>query len=455
MPIGIADRAGALASFLQSQHRPLGAVICLLVIPLLPFLLVGLQDKGPSAQVRGIATRMARLLFLVYGATYVAIMVSNVVHPGEWDFPISWLNGYVGAHRLNFYDPDSYRRLAGALTTLTAGQVKYVISVGFHFPPPTIFLFLPLGFFDIHTAYFLWYLFTIGVAVLDVALLSRLFLGGTQQGTLLAAVLLLVLRPAMSTVWFGQTNFLILLMLLLLYRDRDTLRGGAWLAFGTLVKPMFALMVLYSVIGRRWRALGGAALVLTLLSLLTVAVFGWDTFAAYFGHNPVTRMPSDVYTEGVNQSLLAEILRRTQYDFSHGSPLTHPLFVVLVAGLSAITAWLVHRAHSAGDDDLALALTVPFALLIYPGTLAHYSVDLLVPLLVVWSRRHDVPGGVRAAVAFLTIEYVLMNADGSFAIVANALAWCGVAAVEGSRRLWIDPGTRPPLAPRPSARHPS
>ena len=450
--MGIVSHFVSLAHFLQAQHGFLKIAICLMAIPLIPLLLIGLQEDSASVRMRRLATCIASVLIFAYAAFYAATMAANIAFPPQWDFPISWLNGYVAAHGLNFYDPDNYRRLADALPA-TGDLSRFVISVGFHFPPPTIFLFLPLGFFDIHTAYLLWYGFMVGVLVLDIMLLARLFLGGTPSGMLLAAVLMLMLRPVMATVWFGQTNFLIVLMLLLFWQDRKAMRGGAWLALGVLIKPVFGFMILYAVMGRRWRALAGAALTLTVLSLLTVGVFGWETFASYFAHNPVTRMPTDVYTESMNQSLLAEILRLTHYDFSEGSPLMHRLFVVLAAGLIATTAFLT--SHESGDDDLSLALTVPLALLVYPGTLAHYSVDLLVPLLAVWSRRRELMGGVVGAVAFFTIEYALLNAADSLAIAANAVAWSAVATLEVSRILRIDPAVRIAWGVRSPASDPS
>ncbi len=442
----------AFAHVVQAQHRTLKLAASLVAVPLIPLLLVGLQERPPSARARRLAAFLAGGLICACVALYGATIGANIAFPPQWDFPISWLNGYVAAQGLNFYDPESYRRLADTLPA-SADLSRFVISVGFHFPPPTIFLFLPLGFFDIHTAYLLWYLVMIGVFVLDVVLLARLFLGGTASAIVLATALTLMLRPALATVWFGQTNFLILLMLLLFWRDRNAARGGVWLALGILIKPVFGLMSLYPVIRRQWRTLWCATVVLGILSLLTVALFGWETFASYFAHNPVARMPTDVYTESMNQSLLAEILRLTKYDFSDGSPLTHPLFVVLAAGLIAATALLA--LHRSANDDLALALMVPLALLVYPGTLAHYSIDLLVPLLAVWSRRRELPGGVFAAAAFITFEYAVLNTADSLAIVANLVAWFGLAIVQAAYILHAQPVLRFAWQPRPPASNPN
>jgi len=440
----------ALAHMLQELHKPLAYLIFVLGIPLVPLLLVWFQDDRPSPRAR----RVAWGAIVVYGATYGVVMASGVAHPPEWDLPISWFNGYVAAHGLNFYDPENYRRLSGALP-LTPALISFVISVGFHFPPPTIFLFLPLGFLGIKTASVLWYVVMSGVIALDVGLLARLFLGGTASGRLLAAALLLLLRPAMATVWFGQTNFFVVLMLLLFWRDRATLRGGAWIALGLLIKPVVAVLLLYAVIARRWRAIVGTGVVLAVLSALTIAVFGWDTFATYFGHNPVQRMPAEAYTESINQSLLATVLRLTGYDFSHRSPLLCPPFVFLVASLTATTTWLVHRASTSGDDDLALALTIPFGLLVYPGTLAHYSVDLILPFLLLWSRRRTLPWGPTGVIAFLTVEYAIINVSVELAIIGNTVAWLGVAAVQTSRQWGPESAARATASARPPAAHPS
>jgi len=295
----------------------------------------------------------------------------------------------------------------------------------------------------------------VAAIVLDVVLIAKLFLPDTRYARSLAAALLLLLRPAMATVWFGQTNFFLVLMLLLFWHDRARFRGGAWVALATVIKPIGAVLLLYAVIARRWRAIVGTGVVLGVLSLVTIAIFGWDTFATYFGHNPVSRMPTDVYVERINQSLLATVLRFTEFDFSHGSPLLQPLFVVLAGTLAVATTALVYRAWASGDDDLALALTIPFGLLVYPGTLAHYSVDLIVPFAFLWSRRRTLPGGPAAAVAFVTVEYALLNSSVGLAIAGNAIAWVWLAMLPSSGVARSAEPARAALTPGPSAAHPT
>ncbi|HUK63692.1 MAG TPA: glycosyltransferase family 87 protein, partial [Dongiaceae bacterium] len=344
-----------VAQFLQSRHRELGELVCVGVLPLIPLLLAGLHAGRNDVRVRRFALRAAVAVVLFYAGVYTAIIASNVVHPQDWDLVTYWLYGLVAAHGVNFYDPEHYRRLSDGIAT-SPEIVAFVVNVGFNLPPPSIFLVLPLGWFSLHTASVLWYVPLVATAAVDVTLLTRLFVGRSRAATLFVAALVLALRPAMATAWFGQTNFLVLLLLLLFWRDRDTLRAGVWFGLGMLVKPVFATLGLYVVIARRWRVAAGAAGVLAALSLVTIAVFGWETFATYFVNGPVTRTPFGAYTEEINQSLLAVILRATHAEPTPGSPVTHPLFVAVGLTLVAITTWRVHRAHHAGDDDLAVAL---------------------------------------------------------------------------------------------------
>jgi len=81
-----------------------------------------------------------------------------------------------------------------------------------------------------------------------------------------------------------------------------------------------AFLGLYLLLRGRWRIIFvsvGAAVVLCLLSML---VFGTNTFFSYFTSNPMSRLPAFIYNEADNQSLLALILRTTQYDISAHSP---------------------------------------------------------------------------------------------------------------------------------------
>jgi hypothetical protein len=68
------------------------------------------------------------------------------------------------------------------------------------------------------------------------------------------------------------------------------------------------------------------------------------------------------------------------------------------------------------------------ALLVYPGSLTHYSVLHAIPILAVWARFGSAKGTALAAGMFVCIDYALVNAPGGQLILAaNLFALCALA----------------------------
>lgn len=405
----------------------------LLVPVLVPLLLT--SERRSSADTRAASEGLVAAVILVFGAAALRIMLHNVADPPEWDFPFFWLNARVAFLGLDFYEPEHVLRLARA--TFAASDAV-TSQLPFKYPPPTMLLFLPLGVFTMKTALACWYVLQSLALVLDVILLRRLFSKGAGWfGLALTAALVLVHRPVLVTLIVAQTNFLVLLMVLLYWRDRTTARSGVWLALGAMVKPLVFLVLLHPLARRQWRTLVSAILTLTAASALSVLVFGPRTFVAYFTRDPTLGVPPVLYTEAVNQSLLAVILRLSGWTSTGTAPIFHPLFLVSALVLTAITLGLVARSDDA-SDDWGIALTIVLSLLLYPGTLLHYGVLLLVPMLLIWERRGEI-AGAGPVVAFVTLQYALAY---RFTFAATALTWLLLAAASVSR----------PSKPEPSAR---
>ena len=162
-------------------------------------------------------------------------------------------------------------------------------------------------------------------------------------------------------------------------------------------------------------------------SLLTIAVFGWTLFTRYFTANPVVKhMPASLYTEDINQSLLAAVLRVTSADLSRTSPFGHPLFLGIASLLALASAFLIFRRRTQ-EDDVSLALISVLGLLLFPKTLAHYAVLMLPALFCAWKIRLRFPGGPWAAGVFSSAVFGLVGARQAF--WGFALGWTMFVAV--------------------------
>jgi hypothetical protein len=305
--------------------------------------------------------------------------------------------------------------------------------------PPTLLLFAPLGVTDIRTACLAWQIVHTALLVVGIWGLWRLFCPeGDFKSLWLTALLALALSSTIQTVRYTQVNFLLLLLLLGLWNWRSHWLGGVFLGLAFVIKPVFFLVPLYLLARRHYSAAVGLAATGVVACLASIAAFGPIMFGDYFTANPLAReMPNFLYTELVNQSLLATTLRLSQHDLSIQSPYANLLFWMLALPLAATTAWLVWRLPDQ-QDDLALALSVVLSLLLFPKTLAHYGVLLLPAILLLWSRREHFPGGVWSVGAILGGVYLAVGAQQAF--IGMILVWAGLMGMgyHALKRTFVD-----------------
>ena len=416
-------------------------------------LLIGYHLRtGAAPWIRRAFFGVVALSIAGFGGLAVSRAVHNVIAPPEWDVQAFWIYARVAAQGGNFYEPADMHRVAAPAqhesSPLSAapGFTREVLDAGFFYPPQTMLLVGPIGFLNLRAGAFCWYLL-IGTALVAciVALRQTFFPDGGQVELAMVAALVLLYRPTYLTFAFGQTSFLTLLALIAFWRTRDRPVSGVLLAAGTLVKPIFAFFVLYPLLRRNWRALATAAATGGLLTVIALVLFGPQVFITYFTSNPVGRAPSWLYTLHENQSLLSAMLRLSHYDGVHGNPLLYPPFLIAAALIVGLTIWAVVRLPRE-RGELALALMVPAALLIYPQSLDHYAMLLLVPLFYIWTQRAELELSTGFVVALLTAEYGLVRYDlGAIETVATLSVWLFLLAL--ALRPVRSPAAEPLLQP--------
>ena len=349
----------------------------------------------------------------------VDLGLNQVASPPAFDIGVFWIEAKVAMSGQNFYDPTFSHAIGSSM-----GYSEAVASeLFFWYPPPTMLLYLALGMLDLTSAAAAIYLVSGIAAVACTILLWRLFLHDAGPiGLLSAATLLTVSHPAITTVFFGQSNYLVLLFVLLFWSQLRSRTAGIWFVLANVVKPVMLPLALLLVARQRRSALGMAMLTLAALGVASLLILGGDTTFAYLRQGPQQLAPDWLYQQDVNQSLLAVVLRATGDSFALGGPVTNYLYLNLAAILAALTAFICLRRGT--DEWTAVALLVTLGLLIYPGTLEHYYLVLIPALLLVWHRRHDLPGSAISAGAVVAVAYVLMAVlDGQRSFVAALFTW--------------------------------
>ncbi|MCW6034871.1 DUF2029 domain-containing protein [Spirulina subsalsa FACHB-351] len=393
-----------------------------------PIILLLLHFKDKEAQDHWVKTtllwgiNLGLLLLLCYHI--FTIIVNNIINLPDWDFLAFWLGGKAAVSGLNLYDANVLKSLVISFNLneyIGEGFTHAFLCCGFPYPPPSILLFIPLGWFEPRLALIFWYGVNILVLIVTIILLwERFFKHHKILGLLTVTSLTLTIFGVKSNLLFAQTNFMVLLTILMYWRNQSKLIGGGWLGLGILIKPFVALLLVYVVARRQWRIVASAFGVLIGLTLVTLLIIGVKPFHTYLTDAPYSALPFEVYIEPINGSLLANILRLTNYTPSGGSPIFHPLHITIGLLLGLTTLWVCLRVNQKNEQWAFMSMLM-LSLIIYPGSLLHSSVINIIPILFLWGNRHKVETGHWWLLGLITVEYMLLH--NQYMFIANMLLW--------------------------------
>ena len=312
--------------------------------------------------------------------TYVSIKyIMN--HPTVWDFLCYYLNGNVAIQGLNFYEPENFIRVFNQLNVhIETDSFFYseVVKAAFPYFPQNIFVFLPLGLSDFITTHIIWDFFLILFMLIDVFLICKIFHKEKNLIYYLSVIPLFLLFEAVGHIIYAETvTFIMLFIVLLIWKEKNDNLMGLWLSLGLAVKPIMLLFFLYPLLRKKWKAFFYAVLYTIISFIITIIFFGPSTIFSFFTKNTIQNLPSTIWND--HQSLLPTILRLTNYDFSLSSPLFHPMFIIVGSIISLLSLWLIYKIDK-NKDELALSILILFALIIYPSTVNNYII-LVIPVI--------------------------------------------------------------------------
>jgi hypothetical protein len=322
-----------------------------------------------------------KIVWIAYSSIFASTLsififsaIYRIYHPEVWDFTAFYIYGKVAALGYNFYLPENFHLVFNSLSLPTEDGFRVsVLNVGFLYPPPTILYFLPLGFLSFKTALIVWTIFNFIFVFGCLYLIYELFLKSYKlNGILLVSILFFIFLPSLSTINFSQTNFILLFYLLLLKKYSNKNISGVFLALAFFTKPYMIIFGLFFLLRMKWKTIIYCVLTtLALVGILFVS-FGKEIFISYIFDNPSHRLPEWVFSEGVNQSLNAVLLRNNLISLS--APIT---YIFIVAGILFTACIYLYYLSRNKLYDYIWALLLLVGLLIYPGTLSHYGTLLL------------------------------------------------------------------------------
>lgn len=303
-------------------------------------------------------------------------IIDRIQYPDVWDFTAFYLYGKVAVLGHDYYSPEFLEPVFNSLSLPALDYSNFkpaVIPVGFLYPPPTIFLFTPLGFFSYETARMGWMIFILISAAVSIYLIYDLFLRSYRMnGIFLLLIIFILTRPVTQNIQCLQTNFIALSLLLLLKKYFDKSVAGVILALAFLTKPyMIAFGVLF-LMWKQWKSMFYFLISLLVMTGATLLVFGKEPFISYLFNNPSNRLPNILYLQGWNQSLLGVLMRFGLIKID-----SKQAYTFIAAPLLILGGWYLTYLYKKKLFDYMWAVLLLVTLIIYPGTQAHYGVMLL------------------------------------------------------------------------------
>lgn len=317
-----------------------------------------------------------------------------------------------------------YQAYDGAARHWLAGQPIYDLTVSstgscgtFQYPPPFVLVATPFSLIGFDAGNAAWIAFLLacwllGTAILPVRVMTRwtvLLLGAVGW-------------PLIFGVRIGQVTPILYLLFAWAWRSLERPASlGAAIALGTLVKLQPALLGLWLVVRRDWRALG-AAIVVGLAVVTVAAVVG---LRDWIGFATLLRQLTDALTVPANVAVGARFAGEG-VDLRIAG-LIQAINTAAIIGLLVVAGLRLSRAAS-------FLVAVVASQLISPIVWTHYELVLMLPVAWLLDRRQWWIAIVPIAEAWVLLPFLPIWVDTiAFYAVLAALLAVGVREMRPER----------------------
>ena len=264
------------------------------------------------------------------------------------------------------------------------GQSPYGLDTPFPYLYPLFlaFVLIPLAALPYGAAVVAWFAASVAAlrAVLVESAFRRIADGGPRSAELaIAATILITFNVIQNNLLNGQVNFFVLLCCVLAVKQRREAAAGAWLGAAIALKLMPALLVVYFLVRRQFRAVlvaGITALVLALAPALLLdgpagsLESGFSRIAGiYSGYARELLVP--MMTTPVNVTLAYSVASVVQRVPGVGPALWLDVFCAL-AVLGVIVAVDLRTWRRRGADLAAAAAYLVAIVLVSPKSETHH-----------------------------------------------------------------------------------
>lgn len=376
------------------------------------------RSREPSAVFTKAKTALFVLVFALFYIPFVQTYGVRLIPENSDDFP----SYYFGARlafdsRLSPYEASNWRTVPVAYAGDNGKFYPYL------YPPPSLLLFRPLTLLDYMTARLAMLLLNhvLIVAISALVLFRILKLGMNQLLSTILVAYTFSFFPVFQTIDKGQTNLVVLLLLVLtwvaLKEKRGSLEVAAPLALAVVLKLTPALLLVPIWLGKRRGAVLWTLIVLAALTAVSLAFLPpgtWDSWFLQVGSKGYAQSIGNLnLSTPANQSLNAFVDRafygrnvRFEPLFG-GAPLWMARMAIYVLSgavlmVTLAAGYLSRRGGRRDSTDLEITTWVLASFLVAPISWDHHLV-LLLPCVFVLLNHLLSSRSPKLAIAGLTI----------------------------------------------------
>jgi Glycosyltransferase family 87 len=289
---------------------------------------------------------------------------------------------------------------------------------GFGHPPTTIFWFLPLAAFDLQTMSAIVGLVMVALLLYQVVLIvQELELPEPPAATLL------VFGASLASPWMyrhlgnAQISELIAFFYVVawyfLRRDRE-IPAGIALGLACTLKFFPAIMILFLLLLRRWRAVLASAAAYLAVALFIATRFGIHSWMEFFVQQRTIADRWIWYSENASiAGIVVRLFWPACKGIGHASTAASAISAGLSAALLALSwRWCRDLARRRETFDLPYAWFSIVSVMVNPWVWQHYRTFLLLPLLVagvaLWRAQPGIGVASRIALALVLCSVVVI-----------------------------------------------
>ena len=245
------------------------------------------------------------------------------------------------------------------------------LFTGYGYPPYSVLPYLPFALLSYGVSQTLFTLLSFISLVASVFLSFGLFAPKAKFETkMIATAIAFLMFPTLFTLGMGQSNLIVLLLVLLSLKFRSgVLMGLSWI-----IKPQLMILGLLFFLRKQWKLLINALVVVLFAAIVTGTFFGWQ----WYGHYLNAELPRLMEFTGreiyYNQGLEAFVSR-------HGLGFDIATIAKIIFLVIAI---VVVRKRTLEE---AVLVWLSLILLLLPLSWQHHFVFLIPAFIYLWDRK--------------------------------------------------------------------